>query len=255
MATLILQSYRNEAVPDWIGQCLDSVRGWATCNGFTYRFAGDEIFERLPADYRAAAAGRMPILADLARLLWIRDELAAGADRAVWLDADVMVFDAARLTLPAGVGHAFGRELWVQPDNGGRLQVRRNVHNAVALFEPGDTFLPFYIDACRQIVGDAGPSVPNQIVGPKLLTALHNIVGFELIDAVGMLSPLVVRDVAAGGGPAVERLRAAVPGPLGAANLCASLAGGTRDGVDLTDDVMQAACDRLLAAGGLPAAP
>jgi len=35
--------------------------------------------------------------------------------------------------------------------------------------------------------------VPAQFVGPKLLTAMHNIVGFEVNERAGMLSPEVAR--------------------------------------------------------------
>ena len=60
------------------------------------------------------------------------------------------------------------------------------------------------------------------MVGPKLLSAFGNAVGFERIASVGALSPEVLADLAAGGGEALERLRGVSP-PLAGANLCASL--------------------------------
>ena len=69
-----------------------------------------------------------------------------------------------------------------------------------------------------------------------MLTALHNMCGLPLLETVGMFSPLVIRDVAAGSGEAVSRLRHEIPGPLAAANLCSSLFDGETDGVALNDD-------------------
>lgn len=249
MRTVVCQSFRTAGVPPWITRCLASVRAWAAGRGYDYRFVDDAILGLVPDWYREKAAGVLPIVTDLARLRLIQALLAEGYDRAVWLDADVLVFDAPGLTIDVTGGCAFGREVWVQPAGGSRLRVYRNVHNAVSVFVAGDSFLGFYADTCESIVGRHRSGMAPQIVGTKLLTALHSLVGFALIDDVGMLSPLVVRDVVAGGGPALDRMRAATPGPIRAANLCASLAGRTADGVELTADLMGRACDRLLDRG------
>jgi len=246
MNTVVIQSYRTENVAPWIERCIDSVHAWAVGQGFDYRFVGDEIFEMVPDWYRENAGQRAPVITDLARLKLLREELDGGAARAVWLDADVLVFDSAGLSVPAGMGYAFGREFWVQPAAGKKLKIYRNVHNAIAVFEAGNAFLDFYIHACERIISGANGSVPNQVVGTKFLTALHNIMGFSLIDQVGMFSPLVNRDIAAGGGPALDRLEAVCRQPLAAANLCSSLAGGEADGVELSDDLMANVCETLL---------
>ena len=91
--------------------------------------------------------------------------------------------------------------------------------------------------------------MPNQIVGTKFLTALHNIVAFPLINSVGMLSPVVLRDIALGGGDAVDRLIEESPDPLAAVNLCMSLVGGAGGGVQLSDQRMELICDRLIVQG------
>ena len=253
-STLVVQSYRSEDIEPWISTCLDSARTWAARCGFDYRFVGDEIFELLPDAYRHVAAGRLPVLTDLGRLLLIRSALDKGYDRAIWVDADVLVF-GGDMELPSGAGYAFCREIWVQPAAGkpesARLQVYRNVHNAICLFERENAFLDFYIHACERIVGAAGGSMPNQIVGTKFLTALHNMMRLPLIETVGMFSPLVIRDLVNGGGPALQRLMEETRRPLAAANLCSSLAGGHADGVDLSGSVMAEACARLRE-GGLP---
>lgn len=253
MKTVVYQSYRTTNVPEWIDACLDSVRAWATARGYDYRFVGDEILWRVPESLREAAGGRMPVITDVGRLLMAREFLGGEYGRAVWLDADVLVFDAAGLDIGPGgegPGYAFGAEVWVQPGKGGGLKAHRNVHNAICVFEAGNPMIEFCIHACESVLGRVAGGGPPQIVGPKLLTALHSIVGFPLIDGVGMLSPLVLRDVVAGGGPALDLLREISGGSLRATNLCASLAGTTRDGVDVTDELLARVCTLLAETGG-----
>ena len=254
VSTVVIQSYRTVAVPVWIETCMQSVRDWALSAEFSYEFVGDEIFDLLPDDYRQAAVGRIPVLTDLGRLLLIRRALEGRFNRAIWVDADVLGFYADCLSVPADMDYAFCREVWVQPNHRRphNLKCFRNVHNAFCLFERGNPFLDFYIHACERIVRAAAGQMPNQIVGTKFLTALHNMCGLPLLETVGMFSPLVIRDVAAGGGEAVACLRREIPGPLAAANLCSSLFDGEADGVALNDELMVQVCRRLIAEGFPP---
>ena len=50
VSTVVIQSYRTEAVPIWIETCMQSVREWALRGRFSYEFVGDEIFDLLPDD-------------------------------------------------------------------------------------------------------------------------------------------------------------------------------------------------------------
>lgn len=247
MKTLVYQSFRDTNRSGWIETCLASVRDWAERQGFDYRFYGDEFLDLVPAWYREKASGRLPIVTDLARLLAARSYLAEGFDRVIWLDADVLVFDPERLRIDLTVEFAFGREIWVQKTASGRLRAYRNVHNAICVFVKNNSFLDFYIHACQSVLSRLEGGVPPQIVGPKLLTSLHNLVGFELIDEVGMFSPLVIGDILGGGGPALDLLLKRSSGSLCAANLCASLAHGVRDGVRLDDLRLGKVCGILLA--------
>ena len=253
-STLVIQSFKGGEIPVWLKACLDSVRLWANKAGFDYQFVDDEIFDLLPKNYRQIADKRVPILTDLGRLLLIRRAISGAYSKAIWVDADVLVFDPALLSIPSDIGHAFCREIWVQndPNKKGSFRVYRNVHNAVCLFERGDSFLNFYIYACERIVTASRGLVPNQIVGTKFLTALHNIVAFPLINSIGMLSPVVLRDVALGGGAAMDCLIQELPDPLAAVNLCMSLAGGISGGEELSDQRMELICDHLMSQG-LPA--
>jgi len=246
MKTIVYQSQRPEGLPAWLETCLGSVRSWSEDRGFAYRFYGDEIFERVPAWYRDKTAAYPQVATDLGRLRLARELLDEGYERTVWLDADVLVFDPENFRINVETGSAFGREVWVQADGKGGLRAYRNVHNAVALFCRDDTFLDFYADACERIIGRANGGLPPQIVGTKLLTALHNIVGFQLIDAVAMASPPVVRDIAGGGGAALDRLSRELEAVPEAVNLCSSLEGAVTDGVNLDAALMAAAVNRLL---------
>lgn len=247
MRTVVYQSYKPAGGPEWIGRCLRSVRDWAARCGFDYRFVGDEIFDLVPDWYREKATNRIPVITDLGRLLLARALLAEGYERTVWLDADVLVFDAAGFEIDISEEFAFGEETWVQQTDSGELRTYRNVHNAISVFTAGNSFLEFYIHACRSVIGRLEGGVPPQIVGPKLLTALHNMIGFRLIPEVAMLSPLVVGDIAKGEGPALDLFRRHAPGPIRAANLCSSLT-GTEAGVG--DETAALACERLLETRG-----
>jgi hypothetical protein len=65
--------------------------------------------------------------------------------------------------------------------------------------------------------------VPPQFIGPKLLTALHNIAYCPVLETAGMLSPLVIRDILKGNGKALELFKRESPAKLYAANLGASV--------------------------------
>ena len=235
MRTLVVQSHRSEGEPPWIAACLRSVRDWAGRSAFAYRFVDDTIFDRVPGWYREKLTGRTPIVTDLGRLYLLQEALREGYQRAVWLDADVLVFDPS-LDIGCEGDCAFGQEVWIQTGGDGKLKARRNVHNAVCVFRQGSPTLPFLIQSVESMIRRVDQDhIAPQMVGPKLLSALHGIVGFALLPQVGAFSPAVVRDLCVGGGPALDLLRHHTRGTLKAANLCASL----------IDD---ASAERLLAA-------
>ncbi len=246
MKTVVYQSFRSEQVPQWVSHCMESVWAWAKEQGFDYRFIGDEIFDLAPGWYREKARKRIPVMTDLGRLLLARQFLEEGYERTVWLDADLLVFDAEGLEIDVADEFAFGREVWVQKDGKGRLKAYRNVHNALCVFTAGNSFLDFYIHACLSIIRRMEGEMVPQIVGPKLLTSLHNTVGFQLVEEVGMISPLVLSDLVKGGGEALDILRQEQP-TLKAANLSASLSEKETDGVPVTEAMLEAAIDRLQA--------
>ena len=224
MRTLVIQSFRERDVPAWIEACLDSVRHWSARQGFEYRFIGDEIIGEVPSWYLEKAAGRWPVVTDYARLVLLRRGLEERFDMVIWFDADVLVFDPA-LQIDFDDSCAFGRETWIQADPGDGYRALRNVHNAVCAFRRGCPVLPFLERTTLSLIRRADPArIAPQMAGPKLLTALHNIAGFSLLPQAGAFSPAVLRDLAAGGGPALDLLRRKSEVPPQAANLCGSVA-------------------------------
>lgn len=222
--TLVVQSHRSPLPSSWLQRCLDSVRGWADMRNFDYRFLGDELFAGVPEPLMEKTRTQPVVATDLARLLALRSSLEQGYQRVVWCDADLLIFQPESLVLPS-VDFAVGREVWIQSDSkNGQPKAYIKVHNAFMMFRAGNAFLDFYIDsATRMLSLHEGKFVP-QFIGPKLLTALHNIVHLPVIENVGMLSPSVVLDLVAGGGPSLDLFLTRSSEPLAAVNLCSSLA-------------------------------
>ena len=228
MTTLVIQSHTSPLPAPWYQRCIDSVRSWASRYGYEYRWVGDELFDRLPAELRAKVIEQPVVASDLARLILLEEVLSEGVSRAVWVDADVLVLDSDRLELPEADA-LFGREVWVQAAGNGKLKVYRKVHNAFMAFKADEPVLPFYRMSAERILrrydAASGPMVA-QLIGPKLITLLHNAIGFDVLEAAAMLSPLVARDVLAGSGPALDRFllesEKGSPQPPAALNLCGS---------------------------------
>lgn len=236
--TIIIQSHKPDP-GQFEKRCVERTRAWAESAGHEYLCIEDELFDLLPDGVIEAAHGRMQMAADIARLIWIQNLLDDGWARVVWIDADVLIFRPDLMMIDVPEGYAFGHEDWVQPDRNSKPRIHRNVHNAILIFTPsGRVTLDFYLQTATSMLSRAGPNVPPQFVGPKLLSALHNVVGFPLTHAVGMASPLVLRDLASGGGRALDMLMAARGGDIAALNLCASLVGSTVDGVTVTEALM-----------------
>jgi hypothetical protein len=238
---LILQSAPRDA-PSWVERCVGGVSRWAHVSGYDYVFMHDELFDLVPDWYLNKVGDRTAIAADLARLKWAARLLEEDrADVVAWFDADVAMFAPGEFSVAIGRGPVFGYEYWLQRSEGkgkeakgkeakgkeAKLRIRKNVHNAYCAFRKDCAVLPFLIEATERIIEkvDARFLAP-QLVGPKLLTSLHNIVGFELEHRVGAVSPELDRALAEHDETALARLRAILPSPLMAANLCSTLASG-----------------------------
>jgi hypothetical protein len=220
--TLVIQSHRDPLPHPWLQLCLDSVKAWARTNGYDYRFVGDELFDAVDTRLQKNFSRQKIVVSDLARLKWLQRALGESYACVVWCDADFLIFEQKRFLLPE-TAYALGRELWVQRDKAGKLRVYRKVHNALLMFRQGNHFLDFYADSAEQLLGLNQGGVPAQFIGPKLLTALHNIVMCPVMECAGMLSPLVMRDLLAGKGDALDLFRDKSQESIAGANLSSSL--------------------------------
>ena len=239
-STLVIQSHRSPLPYRWINRCLESVRDWCALRGCEYRFMGDELFDGVSDSIRGKTRSQPVIATDLARLLTLRNALNTGYDTVVWMDADVLILEPSAFALP-DAPCAFGREVWVQHDRHGWLKSYKKIHNAFLMFARGDSFLDFYVDSAERLLQRSNGSVPAQFIGPKLLTALHNVVGLPVLESAGTLSPMVIRNILAGAGPALDLFVRRSPQPIAAANLCAS----SCDRGELSEREMECLIDTL----------
>ncbi len=250
MKTVVYQSYRTENVPRWIERCLVSVREWAADKGFDYRFIDDRLFDYVPDWFRDKVGGNKVMMSDLARLELAREFLGQGYRRTIWVDADVLIFDPARFDIAVDSQYAFCREVWVEQAEGGQARLLSRVNNAVSVFTAGNDMLDFYIHACKSLVGNRREQVSEIANGVVLLTRLYEALRFSLITDVGLFSPLVLNDIAGGGGPMAAAYMEAFGGPVRAGNLCASFRNDTKNGIAMTDELYERAVENLMNSGG-----
>ncbi|MDM3870762.1 hypothetical protein QSV34_05285 [Porticoccus sp. W117] len=246
--TLVFQSHKQPLPYSWLSRCLDSVKSWAKNCNYDYRYLRDELFEPIDKSLLEKTTGQTVIATDLARLKWIQKFLADGYQTVVWCDADFLIFAPQKFSLPTEAelpeGYAVGRETWVQADDKqvNKLKIYKKVHNAFMVFRQGNAFLDFYCAHAERLLAKTTGTMPPQFIGPKLLTAIHNVVQCPVVESAAMFSPLVIKDIIAGGGPALSLLKARWQQPAYAANLCISMA----ERGELSDGEMYAVIDRLL---------
>jgi hypothetical protein len=224
--TLVIQSHTQPLPLAWLQRCLDSVESWAKLNTYDYRFLDDEIFTLIPEKLMEKLEHRKVIASDLARLYAIQKALQQGYKTVLWIDADFYIFNPEGFVLPES-DFAVGREVWVQQDEQGRLKTYKKVHNAFLMFRQKNALLEFYLQTASRLIQQNTGEMPSQFIGPKLLTALHNICQFPVMENAGMLSPLVLKDILAGQGSALNMFIQQSPVPIAGANLCSSLTQST----------------------------
>ena len=220
--TLILQSHTQPLPVKWLDICIQSVKIWAEQNNFTYQFIGDELFDCVPNELLEKTRHQRVIATDLARLKLLQEYLRQGFSAVIWCDADFLIFAPDRFVLPQD-RYAISREVWIQQNEKQKLSAYVKVHNAFLMFRQGNSFLDFYTDTAERLLTLNNGSMPAQFIGPKLLTAIHNIAQCPVLETAGMLSPLVIKDMAKHAGAALELFHRHSPQPIAAANLCSSL--------------------------------
>lgn len=209
-SSLVLQSFPLPCQNPWIQTCLNSVKSWAQANHYDYALLGDELFDTLPQSIREKTINQTVIATDLARLIALQNALKIGYDTVIWCDADFLIFNPQAMVIPNKFqlpeGYALGREVWVQSkcqnydhtaikSNNMKLVAYKKVHNAFMVFQKENDFLDFYTSNAQRLLEKNSGNIPPQFIGPKLLTALHNVVQCPVIENAGMLCPLVIDDL------------------------------------------------------------
>ena len=85
MKTIVYQSYRGDETPKWLENCMQTVKYWAELKGFHYQ-REDDFFECVPDWYKDKVAGKINVIADLARLELAKKFLDQGYERTIWMD-------------------------------------------------------------------------------------------------------------------------------------------------------------------------
>jgi len=224
MKTVVFQSFRTTRVPDWVAACMGTVHEWAGAKGFDYRFFDDTFLDLAPAWLRERCAGEICPVTDVARLVMARRLLDAGYQRAVWVDADMLIFTPDSLPVDAIDGYALVLELWPYVDAQGNLQCEKRINNSVMVFAQGHPQLDFFIDSCLKIAsGRAG--IGKFDLGTSFFTRLGQLVPLPLLPNIGMFSPVLMNAIANGHDALLSQYAAHLSAPLVAANLCNSIAG------------------------------
>jgi hypothetical protein len=220
LKTLIIQSYRTRDVPSWIARCLSSVRAWAETRGYDHRLTDDSVFSLCGDEYLAQVGDNKRSITNLCRLELIKLALAEGYERAIWMDADILVFAPDRLDFAPTQRISFPRETWLAPSSGPRWTIRLTLNNCVVVCPRGDPDLDLIIQATRHRARH--PVTDNLQVGVELVRGLHSFMMFPLLSNVGMFSNHTVMAIGEDREEAIH-LQAIHHGtPVYAANLCAS---------------------------------
>jgi hypothetical protein len=251
-ATLVLQSYPPARLAPWLERCVQSVRDWAALRGFAYRYVDDRLLDIVPGWYRQRCASQLLAVTDLGRLLLMREALGdAGCERVIWVDADVLVFDPAGFAADCADDAGFSRECWIWRDAQGAIQSVTGINNALMAMRRGTPLLDFYIRACERIVAETPvDKLRHNEVGTVLLSKLGQVVPLALVPGVELFSPVLVADIAAGGGEVAATFARGMPRRVACANLCRSLVGKQVWDVALDERDMDRAVERLLADRG-----
>jgi len=249
--TLILQSYRTKQVSPWIISCLASVKTWAAERQYAYEFMDDSLFDPVPDWYRKRCSKQLLPVTDLARLLQIQRRFDAGWERVVWIDADVLVFNPKGFSIDIDASCALTRELWTGRNAQGKLYCSEGINNSTIVMRRGNAMLPFLIYASETLVRNTPiEKIDHVTVGTRFLSRLALAMPIARLNNVGMFSPALIKEVAAGGSEFTRLFAQHSQTPIAAANLCASLIGMAVSGVSIDDQEVGRAVDRLLSSGG-----
>jgi hypothetical protein len=219
MKTRVIQSYRAVNIPPWIDRCLQSVQAWSAAQGFDYQLVGDEGFRLCGEGYLASVGDNVRSITNLMRLILVRQAHDAGWDRAIWIDADVLVFAPEPFRIDLDSRYAFARETWLARIGGQRWRAFTGVNNCVFACMAGEPDLDFLIAATRHIAAHRQIH-SNYQVGGDIIQGLRRCLDFQVLDNVGMFSDDIVAALARNQGDILHAQARFHATPVYAANLC-----------------------------------
>lgn len=249
MKTVVYQSYRKKNVPAWINSAMAIAKKWAEGKGYTYIFIDDRMFDYVPEWFKNEVDNQVCPVSDLARLAIAKELLANGFERAIWLDADLIILDPEQFDIAVDTEFALTKEIWLESNRFGFVTYYTRVCNEVLVITNKNSILDFYIYACKSIVHnkspwinrfkeDTSPSIslkrlksrltPNHsrlsisIVGTDFLTNLYKLFDFPLLTNVGTLSPVLMNEVFRGRTKYLKNYIKRCNTPLSAVNLIGS---------------------------------
>lgn len=220
MKTVIIQSFRTHDIPAWIARCLASVKAWAHASGHDHWMTDDSCFRLCGADYLSKVGDNKRSITNLARLELIKLAHAQGYERAIWMDADIFVFDPESLRFDLTEGCAFVGETWVWHNPPRLWTIDASVNNSVVLAMDREPDIDFIIQTTRYVARHK-PITSNYQVGGDIVKGLRRILRYRTLDNVGMFSQFVVHALATGREDILD-MQARHGTSVHAANLCAS---------------------------------
>jgi hypothetical protein len=250
---VVLQSFRAHDVPDWIQRCMASVRTWAEQRQCTYAFVGDELLALPPDWFRKKSSRYLNIVTDLGRLLCAREYLARGAERVLWIDADVLIFQPDSLNIDPTLSYGYTKEAWCRRDDKGAITSSRKINNAACLFRGDDAGLAHlngYIDDCLTLLQETDKVRDHTLIGTRYLTARNSQTPLPVLLGFGLLSPLVMRAILTPDSEVLAYFGEQHGDPIYAANLCNFFRGTGVNHSGIADDIYTAVVNALLADGG-----
>lgn len=248
-ATVVFQAWVGPRAPPFVERCMATTAGWARSRGFDYRRLGDDFLDVLPGWYRDRVHWHIVQQTNLARLRYAREVLAAGADRAVWVDADVLVYDPDRLALDAPDGFALCREAWIAPSGA----CVHGISQTVVVADRGHPLLDYLVWAHETLVRNRPERVQRFGTATALLAGIHAATPLPATTCIGMMNPTMLREIADGNsGPVTRKYVRAHGYPMQAVNLALSLV-GVPFGDTIANEVdYEAALEVLVATRGAP---
>ncbi len=249
MKTIVYQSFRTENVPAWISRCMESVRRWTAQNQFGYRFYDDRFFDLVPRELYPRASAFKCVLSDYARLVAAKQLLEEGWERAIWLDADALVFDPDHFEIEVTHGYAFCREVWLDRVFLGSPQFRLTVNNSVSVFCRDQTIIDFYLELARKILAGTQP-ITTLSIGTDVLLNLRRTAPFPLLTSVGIFGSEMAERYLSRDERFLRQYLAYQTSPIRAVNLCLSHQVPTTKTGNTSANLHEPVIDRLLSDQG-----